>query len=100
MYVSSNVIFSYVANQMWNLAVYLPLIIGDHLPDGDNEWECFLILLDVLQICMSRIQSTDLADYLETLIGTYLQKFRECYPTSNIIPKQHYLVHLPSQILR
>lgn len=92
--------FSCVANQMWNLAVYLPLIIGDQLPDDDNEWECFLILLDVLQVCMSRIQSTDLVDYLETLIEMYLQKFHECYPTANIIPKQHYLVHLPSQILR
>lgn len=92
--------FMYVANQMWNLAVYLPLIIGDQLPDDDTKWECFLILLDVLQICMSRVQSTDLADYLGTLIEMYLQKFRECYPTNNIIPKQHYLVHLPSQILK
>ena len=85
---------------MWNLAVYLPLIIGDQIPIGDNEWECFLILLDVLQICMSRIQFTDLVDYLAELIEMYLRKFRECYPLASITPKQHYLVHFPSQILK
>ena len=89
-----------VANQMWNLAVYLPLIIGDQLPAGDSEWECFLILLDILQICMSWIQSTDLVDYLAVLTEMYLRKFHECYPLASITPKQHYLVHLPSQILK
>lgn len=86
--------FIFVANQMWNLAVYLPLIIGDRLPDGD-EWEWFLILLDVLQICMSWIQSRDLVDYLAALIEMYLQKFRECYPMANIIPSITLCIYHP-----
>ena len=82
---------------MWNLAVYLPLMIG---PESDKEWECFLLLLDVLQICVSSIFSVDLVDYLKVLIEMYLSLFHECYPHKNIIPKQHYMIHFPSQILK
>lgn len=38
---------SQTASQMWNLAVYLPIFIGDEIPD-DDEWECYLLLLDIL----------------------------------------------------
>lgn len=85
---------------MWNLAVYLPLMIGEQVPDGDSEWECYLLLLDILQICASRVLSFDLVDHLKVLIEMYLVAFRECYPHINIIPKQHYMVHLPTQILK
>ena len=85
---------------MWNLAVYLPLIIGDQIPYGDIKWECYIILLDILQICVSRLVSRDLIQYLEVLIENYLKLFRQCYPSANIIPKQHYMIHLPSQMLK
>ena len=85
---------------MWNLAVYLPVMIGEHVPDGDSEWECYLLLLDILQICTSRVLSDDLVDHLRVVIQLYLVKFRECYPHMSIIPKQHYLLHLPTQILK
>lgn len=39
---------------MWNLVVNLPLMVGDLVPDADEEWECFLLLLDILQICVSQ----------------------------------------------
>ena len=85
---------------MWNLAAYLPLMIGDKIPEDDCEWEVFLMLLDILQICVSGVLSVDMVDYLRTLIKLYLVSFRKCYPECNIIPKQHYLVHLPTQILK
>lgn len=85
---------------MWNLAVHFPLMIGDLVPEDDSEWDCFLLLLEILQICVSWIISVDLVAYLEVLIERYLSSFRECYPHIRIIPKQHYMVHLPSQILR
>ena len=85
---------------MWNLAVYLPLLIGEQVPENDDEWECYLLLLDILQICVSRILSLDLIDHLKVLIEMYLVAFRGCYPHINIIPKQHYMIHLPAQILK
>ena len=85
---------------MWNFAVYLPLMVGDQIPNDDSDWECYLLLLDILKICMARILSIDLIQYLEVLIEMYLHLFRKCYPEANIIPKQHYVVHLPSQALK
>ena len=85
---------------MWNLAIYLPLMIGEKIPYDDDEWECYLMLLDIMQICMSRIVSVDLVQYLKILIEMYLKLFQKCYPNASIIPKQHYLIHLPSQILK
>ena len=38
---------------MWNLAVYLPLMIGDMVPEPNKEWKCFILLLEILQICVS-----------------------------------------------
>ena len=85
---------------MWNLSIYFPLLVGDKVPYDDEEWDCFLTLLDILQICISRILSVDLIQYLEVLIQIYLRSFRNCYPSVNITPKQHYMVHLPSQGLK
>ena len=89
-----------LASQMWNLVVNFPMMVGDLVPEGDNEWECFLILLEILQICVTWISSADLVEYLKVLIEAYLSTFSECYPHARIIPKQHYMIHLPSQILK
>ena len=49
---------------MWNLAVYLPLMIGIKIPENNQEWECYLVLLDILKICLSQTLSPDLVEYL------------------------------------
>lgn len=85
---------------MWILAANLPLIIGDKIPHGDEKWECFLLLLDIVQLCMGRVASPSLAGTLGTLIDDHHSLFCRCYPTSSVIPKMHYMVHLPQQMLR
>ncbi|XP_065892573.1 uncharacterized protein [Dysidea avara] len=93
-------LFFCLASQMWNFAVYFPLMIGELVPECDEERECFLLLLEILQICVSSVFSADLVEYLAFLIEMYLSSFCECYPHKNILPKQHYLTHFPSQILK
>lgn len=85
---------------MWILVANLPLIIGDQIPHGDEKWECFLLLLDIVQLCMGRVASPSLAGILGTLIEDHHNLFCRCYPTSSVIPKMHYMVHLPQQMLR
>ena len=58
------------------------------------------MLLDILQICLTRTVSVDLNSYLRALIEIYLNLFCSCYQDASIIPKQHYMVHLPTQILK
>ena len=85
---------------MWALSVNLPLIIGDQVPQDDEMWECFLLLLDILQLCTARIASVSHAGYLEALIHDHHQLFTRCYPGVSVIPKMHYMVHFPQQIIR
>lgn len=90
----------YLASQMWNLSSYFPLIIGDKVPEDNPQWECYLTLLKILQICMARIVSPGLAGYLEALIVSHHERFVECYPGISLIPKHHYMVHFPSLLLK
>lgn len=48
---------------------------------------------------MSRKISINILGYLKGLIKEHLQLFRDIIG-ENITPKQHYLVHVPSQILK
>ena len=52
-----------IAAQMWNLAINLPLMIGSKIPVDDEHWECFLLLLDILQLCTMRFASDGQAGY-------------------------------------
>ncbi len=47
-----NPLYLYIAAQMWALAINLPLMIGDQIPQDNEKWECFLMLLDILQLCI------------------------------------------------
>lgn len=85
---------------MWILAINIPLMIGDKIPPEDDNWECFLLLLDVLQLCTSKVASTDHAGYMEALVHDHHQLFVRCYPGTTLPPKAHYMVHFPQQIVR
>lgn len=46
--------YLFIAAQMWNLAINLSLMIGDTIPQDYYKWECFLLLLDILQLFTAR----------------------------------------------
>lgn len=98
------VIYSFVlfgiASQCWALGRFLPLIIADLVPADDPLWECFLHLHEILAICMSPAISPMTISYLAQLIQIHHRLYKECYPTMNVTPKMHYMVHLPEQIRR
>ena len=41
------------ASQMWLLVRILPILLGDLVPRGDLNWQCFLKLLEICEICVS-----------------------------------------------
>ena len=85
---------------MWALAINLPMMIGDRVPPTEEKWECFLLLLDILQLCTTRVASSAQAGYLAALVFDHQHQFIRCYPGVSVIPKIHYMVHFPKQILR
>ena len=87
-----------VAIQMWTLARYLPILIGTYIPNDDENWQNFLILLDITDYLVAPYLSTDEAAHLKVIIEDHHIMFKQLYPDSSIIIKMHYLLHYPNLI--
>ena len=85
---------------MWCLGRYLPFLIGDLVPEGNPYWDCFVLLLEIMDLLFSPITSAHETVQLRLLIIIYHQTFQELYPHRSITPKMHYLVHYPDWIDR
>ncbi|KAK3918124.1 putative flavin-dependent thymidylate synthase [Frankliniella fusca] len=82
--------------QMWQMAAYLPVMLGPHIDDDDKHWMNFLELLEIARIVSSHEIPKYELDYLADLIESYLTDYQELY--GHLIPKQHFLVHYPRLI--
>lgn len=84
------------ASQMWCLIRYLPLIIGDKVPEGHEYFEVILLLLE----CMDFIFSTEITNeetfFLKQLIKDHHEHFLEMFPERNLTPKHHFMTHYVS----
>mgnify|MGYP002803833386 FL=1 len=85
---------------MWCLAINLPLMIGGLVPDNDEHWALFCDLLEIIRIIFAPAVSHNLVAYLQVLIQGHHERFKELYPGCPIIPKMHYMIHMPRAILR
>lgn len=97
----SSTVNSYIlASQCWTLGRFLPMLIGDLISIDNKYWECFLYLHDILEICMSPCISPMTISFLSELVKIHHELLKDCYPSVNITPKLHYMVHLAEQIRR
>ena len=78
---------------MWLLACILPLVIGDLVPE-DERWMNFLKMIEIVDILFSP-RITDDAAYLAALFCDHHEQFQLLYPDWSIIPKMHFMVHMP-----
>ena len=85
---------------MWCLARLLPIIIGHRVPEDDNHWENFVLLLSITDMVFAPVLSTDCAAYLRELICEHHENFKTLYPTCSVIPKMHYMIHYPECLER
>ena len=92
--------FHVTANEMWCLARFLPLLIGEFIPEDDDHWEAYCILLEIVRIAFSPLISKQQMPYLQILIQNHHERFKTLYPLASIIPKMHYMIHMPRTILR
>ena len=84
---------------MLTLIQTLPVIIGHKVPKGDVIWVNTLRLIQIVLLCTSDYCTRDTATELRILIAEYLHNYRLMYPKSAFIPKMHFMVHLPTQML-
>ena len=88
------------ASQMMVLSQEFPVLVADTIPHEDEHWHSFLVLLKICSISLSPVCTYDTIAYLRVLIEEKLYDFQRLYPEETMIPKQHYMVHYPSQIQR
>lgn len=92
--------------QMFCLAHTLPFLIGDKLVSDKEETtdamllrlNCHIMLLQVCNVSYAYEFSEEDAAYLGHIIEEFVVKYKGLYPGA-IVPKFHFLVHLPQQIL-
>ena len=99
-FVNLFLIYNFVASQMWLLGRILPLLIGEYIPEEDERWTLYLQLMDIVDMLFSPNTSEDYAIYLSTLISDHHDEFCRLYPDSNIIPKMHFMIHMPRLMIK
>lgn len=85
---------------MWLLGRILPLLIGEFVPEQNAHWELFLQMMDIVDLLFAPNTSADHAAYLATLINDHHHDFRRLYPSSSILPKLHFMVHMPRLLIQ
>ena len=85
---------------MWCLARLLPLMIGELVPQNDPYWQNFVLLLTITDYIFAPVTSDDIASYVKVLLKEHHKCFCEFYPSAPVIPKMHYMLHLPEWMKR
>jgi len=84
----------FIASQAWCLGRFLPLLIGDLIPEDDEKWSGYLMFLKIMEYAFAPVITLEKLDYLQMLIQDYLLEFTHLYPDQRLSPKAHYLTHI------
>lgn len=85
---------------MWLLARILPLLVGDFVDEDDKHWQLYLQLMDIVDLIFCPKTSHDHASYVASLISDHHSVFCELYSGKTIIPKMHFMVHMPKLMIK
>lgn len=85
---------------MWLLGRTLTIVIGDLVPEDDERWMNYLLLMEIVDRLFSPQISEDSVSYLGALISDHHNAFTLLYPDESVIPKFHSMVHMPRLILK
>ena len=64
---------------MWCLGRLLPLMLGEVVPTDDQQWECFLLLMTIVDYVFAPVTSNDIATFIKQLITDHHEMFKEVY---------------------
>lgn len=88
------------AAQIWCLARFLPLIIGDKVNRGNVAWETFLLMRDMIFfVCSPEIDKGEVL-LMKDIIEDFHESYRQNYPNDSVKPKFHYTLHYPMETLK
>ena len=90
------------ASQIWCLCRLLPVMFGTCIPARDPHWNLLLLMLDVLEIATSPIQTSVSISLLKSVIEEFLYAYIHLFGCDalTLTPKYHFLVHYPIMMAR
>ncbi len=71
----------------------MPLIVGGSVPEGDQHWKNYLLLLTIADLLFAPEVTEDDVGYLDVILKEHHQQFIKLYTAEKVIPKMHYLLH-------
>jgi len=85
------------AREVMTFIHYFPLMVGDLVPENDEVWSFFLILLQINDQLLSYTFNTNSIKYLKQLISTHNKQYTILF-NDTLKPKHHFLIHYPTII--
>lgn len=85
------------AREVMTFIHFFPLMIGDLVPNHDEVWLFFLILLKIVDLLLSHTFNTDSINYLKQLISKHNHQYNLLF-NDTLKSKHHFLVHYPTVI--
>ena len=76
------------------------MMIGHKVPNENPHWLHYLEILDIMDLLFSPIERPETPGYLEVLLQQNLESFTTLYPDHNILPKMHFLLHMPRYLAK
>lgn len=73
----------------------IPLLFGDIVPEGNQNWLLLLLLLQIINIIFSPSVTLGMTVLLKHLIMEHHDLFKQLYTHRNLIPKHHFMIHYP-----
>lgn len=85
------------AREMMTFIHFFPLMIGDLVPENDEVWCLFLILLQIVDVLLSYTFNSNLISHLKQLISKHNYQYQMLF-NDTLKPKHHFLTHYPTII--
>ena len=85
---------------MWALGRLLPILIGRYIPEGDDHWENYLLMLEITDHLLAPEITINEAAHVKVLIESHHTAFTTLYPEASVIPKMRFVIHMPRLIIR
>ncbi|XP_063967064.1 uncharacterized protein LOC135156960 [Lytechinus pictus] len=85
---------------MMTLITILPLVVADKVPKMNEKWLNFLRLVQMTLLATSPTCMLTTAALLRQFTYEHHTKFVSLYPRARVIPKMHYCLHLPEQLVQ
>lgn len=85
-------------HENWTLLRLLPLLIGHHIPQGDETWEVLINLKDVVELSVSTSFTEELVYFLDCKIAEHRDLFQNIFLNQKLRTKHHYIEHYPQLI--